>query len=118
MAKSSFLKRLQARWKLKSLAQVGRVLLVFALTGTSVLFLKPVLFSLTGLSEQTGWQYTVLYLLLVLPLYQVLLLAYGFLLGEFRFFWEFEKRMVRRMLGRRKEQTPPPKAQKKHSVDP
>jgi hypothetical protein len=33
----------------------------------------------------------------VLPAYQVLLLLYGFLLGQFAFFWAFEKRMFGRI---------------------
>jgi hypothetical protein len=41
---------------------------------------------------------SVLYYLLILPVYNVLLLAYGFLFGQFHFFWEFEKRFMRRIL--------------------
>lgn len=101
MNKPSFWDRLQQRWQLRSRWQLVRVLLVFALTGTSVLLLKPYLLDLTGLSTRTGWLDTVLYLIVILPVYQTLLLAYGFLLGEFAFFWEFEKKMLRRMLGKK-----------------
>jgi hypothetical protein len=46
----------------------------------------------------------VLYLLVIFPLYQVLLLVYGALFGQFRFFWKKEKQLLllfRRLLGRR-----------------
>lgn len=73
-------------------------MLAFACTGTTVLFIKEPLLGFLGISEKGGWVRTVLYLLAVLPLYNILLLAYGAVFGQFRFFWEFEKRTVRRML--------------------
>lgn len=33
----------------------------------------------------------------VMPAYQVLLLVYGALLGQFYFFWEKEKKLLRRL---------------------
>jgi hypothetical protein len=94
----SFLEKLQTRWKLKSLGQVVLVLIVFACTGTTVLYLKAPLFWLLGITEKTDavWR-TVIYLLAILPVYQVLLLMYGFIFGQFQFFWDFEKKMLKRM---------------------
>lgn len=93
-----FLQKLQDKWGLKSLLQVVLVLIVFACTGFTVLFLKKPLFALVGLERFSGsWLGTVLYLLLILPLYQIVLLFYGFLFGQFHFFWDFEKKMFRRM---------------------
>ena len=37
--------------------------------------------------------------LLVLPLYQIMLLIYGAIFGQFRFFWEKEKQLVKRIGG-------------------
>ncbi|MCH7404435.1 DUF6787 family protein [Belliella aquatica] len=100
----SFLEKLQTKWKLKSLWQVVIVLLVFALTGFTILFIKKPIFDLLGVNMESGgfWK-TILYLLLVLPLYQVVLLFWGFLLGQFDFFWEKEKQIFRRIFGRRKK---------------
>lgn len=94
-----FLARLQDKWKLKNMAQVILVLWVFACTGTTVLFIKEPIFNLLGVSMEKGglWK-TILYLLLVLPLYQIILLIYGFIFGQFRFFWEKEKQFFKRML--------------------
>jgi hypothetical protein len=93
-----FLSKLQAKWKLESLLQVVLVLLAFACTGTTVLLIKTPIFALLGVDmEEGGFWKTVLYLLLVLPLYQALLLAYGFVFGQFRFFWEKEKQFIKRM---------------------
>jgi hypothetical protein len=94
-----FLQRLQAKWQLKSLTQVLLVLLVFACTGTTILFIKNPILAFFGIErgEGQGLINTVAYLLLVLPLYQLLLLAYGFVFGQFRFFWEKEKQLVQRI---------------------
>lgn len=95
---SGFLNKLQAKWKLQSLWQVVWVLVAFACTGTTVLLIKESIFALLGINmEEGGFWKTVLYLLLVLPLYQVLLLVYGFIFGQFGFFWEKEKQFLKRM---------------------
>ena len=99
--KPGFLQRLQSKWQLKSLTQVLLVLLAFACTGTTILLIKNPLLAFFGI-ERGGGQgalNTLLYLLLVLPLYQILLLASGFIFGQFRFFWEKEKQLVKRIGG-------------------
>lgn len=101
-SKPGFLQRLQQRWKLKSIGQVLVVLLVFACTGFTVLFIKKPIFNFLGITDQKGFLKGLLYLLAILPMYQILLLLYGFIFGQFRFFWEFEKKMFRRMFGRKK----------------
>lgn len=91
----SWIDKLQSRWKLKSAWQVVLVLLVFACTGITVMFLKdPVIDFFTG-GEKSVW-FTVIYYLLILPIYNIILLIYGFIFGQFSFFWEFEKRMFKR----------------------
>lgn len=103
-SKPNFLQRLQAKWKLKSLLQVVLVLIVFALTGFTILFIKKPIFDFLGVSmERGGFWKTVLYLLLVLPLYQIILLMWGFVFGQFSFFWEKEKQFIRRIAGKRVE---------------
>ena len=100
--KPGFLHRLQTKWKLNSLLQVVLVLIVFALTGFTILFIKKPIFDFLGVSmERGGFWKTVLYLLLVLPLYQIILLMWGFVFGQFSFFWEKEKQFIRRIIGRK-----------------
>jgi hypothetical protein len=36
---------------------------------------------------------------LILPVYNVILLIYGAIFGQLRFFWEFEKRFFMRIVG-------------------
>jgi hypothetical protein len=92
----NWIERLKNRWKLKSAGQVVIVLLVFACTGFTILFIKkPLLHWLAGARGDTALA-SVLYYIFILPLYNVVLLAYGFLFGQFRFFWDFEKRFMER----------------------
>ena len=68
------LDKLQSRWKLKSAFQVVVVLVVFACTGFTVLFLKePVISFLVG-SEDQGTLFTVLYYIFIFPIYNIILL--------------------------------------------
>ena len=83
---------MQERWHLKSITQVVLVLIVFTLTGSSVVFLKPFVFKLFGIQEIVGMKGALLYILLVFPLYQILLMVYGTLLGQFDFFWKWQKK--------------------------
>ena len=97
--KPGFLQRLQSKWHLKSITQVLLVLLVFACTGTTILLIKNPILTFFGI-ERGGGQWlmnTIAYLLLVLPLYQIMLLIYGFIFGQFRFFWEKEMQLVQRI---------------------
>ncbi|MDV3307344.1 MAG: prolipoprotein diacylglyceryl transferase [Cyclobacteriaceae bacterium] len=98
MSRPGWIERLRTRWKLKSAGQVVVVLFVFACTGFTVVFLKgPVLRLLAG-EPPFSITTTILYYVLILPVYNIILLAYGFLFGQFRFFWEFEKRFVKRLI--------------------
>ena len=90
---SSFLKTLQERWHLHSVKQVLIILLVFACTGSSVILLKHSF----GISNQSPGNVRLIFYIAVLPIYNVLLLGYGFLFGQFKFFFEFEKRFFSRL---------------------
>jgi hypothetical protein len=95
-----FMERLRLVWGLNSLWEVGLILLVFALTGTTAVFVKVKLYDWLNLGEEMSIFGRILFFLCItLPTYQALLLMYGFLFGKFHFFWEKEKRMVRRIGG-------------------
>lgn len=102
---AGWLERLRTRWGLTSLLQVVVILIVFSVTGMSVVFLRKSLFAFLGFGEQTPlWIKSITYILFVFPAYQVLILAYGFLFGQFTFFWAKEKRMlqaIKRVIVRR-----------------
>lgn len=101
MKAPQWIERLKNKWNLQSIWQVIVVLIVFACTGFTVLFIKkPILQFLAG-SQGNSALASVLYYIFILPIYNVILLVYGFLFGQFDFFWEFEKRMFKRLLRKR-----------------
>lgn len=98
MATPAWLLKLKQRWNLQSVGQVIVVLIVFACTGMTVVKLKdPLLEFFAGDAADTVLA-SVIYYLLILPIYNVFLLAYGFLFGQFSFFWEFEKKSFNRLI--------------------
>ncbi len=77
------------------------VLVVFACTGFTILFVKNPILDFFGVERggERSFINTVFYLILVLPLYQIFLLIYGFIFGQFKFFWEKEKLIFKRIGG-------------------
>jgi hypothetical protein len=89
------LERLKKKWGITSNLQIILIMVVFSLAGMSIGFVRRPLFHVFGIEPTTPfWIKTLVYLASIFPIYQVLLLIYGTLLGQFRFFWEKEKKMV------------------------
>lgn len=94
----AILERLKSKWGLNSFWDVGLVLIVFALTGTTAVWVKVQLYAWLNLGEALRPAERVLFFLCItLPTYQALLLIYGFIFGKFSFFWEKEKKMFSRI---------------------
>lgn len=94
----NWIDKLKIRWKVESAFQVIIILIVFACTGTTVWYIKgPTLHYLFGAGQMPIWA-SVSYWILILPIYNLLLLFYGVIFGQFRFFWEFEKRFAKSLI--------------------
>jgi uncharacterized protein DUF6787 len=97
-------KFLDKRWKVDYKWRVIRIFLIFAVTGTlSVIITNPI-FNAIGLVKDNFSDvflgYTIYYtlkLIMTLPIYKILLVAFGWLFGEFAFFWNFAKKMLYRL---------------------
>ena len=95
--------RLAQRWGVKP-SRVLVILLVFACTGFTVMFLKrPLVSWASGTDADPPLLFSIVYYVLILPLYNLLLLGYGALFGQFNFFWSFEKRFFARLFGGRRK---------------
>ena len=98
-----WIEKLKKRWGVKNAWQVLVILLVFACTGFTILFLKKPIYWVLGFDTQTPtWQRLLAWIVLILPLYQVVLLMYGFIFGQFHFFWLFVNRLFGRLFFWRK----------------
>lgn len=86
-------KKLETRWILEYRWEMIRVFIIFAITGSSSVFVgKPVMALLNITRDSLNpAMYWILYIFVGLIFYQVLLVAFAWLLGQFQFFWNFEK---------------------------
>jgi hypothetical protein len=101
----NWLEKLKNRWGVHSIWQVLLILCVFACTGFTILFIKKPIYAVLGYTEQTAtWQVKLLtWIVLILPLYNIILLGYGFIFGQFRFFWMFVNKLFGRLFFWRKK---------------
>ena len=71
------------------------ILLTFSLSGLTVVWVRPLILDAILPPDAPTWVRWVAYALVIFPLYQAILLAYGAVLGQFPFFWQKEKAMGR-----------------------
>lgn len=92
------MENLKKRWGISSNFQFTIILIVFAITGSASAWLsKPFCDGLGIVKEDLGFWFTPVRLFLIFPIYQVLLVLIGFIFGQFKFFWTFEKKMLTRV---------------------
>lgn len=97
------LQRFKKKWKIKSNLQLIIILIVFSVTGSAALIVKKYVFELIGIDQETSLLLKIpLYIIIILPSYQILLLVVGALFGQFRFFYEFQKKSLSFMKCRNK----------------
>jgi hypothetical protein len=91
------MEKLKKRWGITSNFQLVVIFIVFAVTGSSSAYLSRPVLEWMGFTKDivSAWLYYPLYLILIIPIYQVLLLFFGFISGQFKFFWWFEKKMLK-----------------------
>jgi uncharacterized protein DUF6787 len=91
--------KLKVKWKVKNNFQFVMILLVFSITGSiAVRIAGPVLTYFNVHRESMNpYIFWPIRILIIFPIYQFMLLIVGTLLGQFPFFWEFQKKTVGRM---------------------
>jgi formyltetrahydrofolate-dependent phosphoribosylglycinamide formyltransferase len=89
--------RLQQKWKV-SATQFFLILCTFAVTGTLTAWISRQATGWLGWDSQTHWGLRWgLRLFILIFGYQFIILAVGFCFGQFRFFWNYEKKILRRL---------------------
>ena len=92
------MENLKKRWGITSNYQLTIIFIVFAITGSAAAWLSKPFCTWLGITKyDLGFWFTPVRLLLIFPIYQVLLVVIGFIFGQFKFFWAFEKKMLRSM---------------------
>lgn len=92
-------KPLEKKWDVSYRWELIAIFIVFAVTGSTAAKISAPLLSFLNLYPDTtnGWIYWPLRILIIFPIYQILLLIVGWIFGQFQFFLNFEKKMLRRM---------------------
>ena len=90
--------RLKEKWEIRSNLQLFLIVAVFSITGSATVVVKKYLFQLVHVPNHVNIYWLVpIYIITIIPIYQSLLIIIGTLMGQFRFFWNFEKKMLRRL---------------------
>ncbi len=86
-------------FKVQTNYQLFMVNLVFALTGTSSLVCADYILKILYVNPDTFGiaSYWTIRIILILPIYQVLLIFVGAIFGEFSYFWEMEKKTLKKL---------------------
>ena len=95
----SKLEHLKQKWGVKSNWDFIAICLVFSLAGSFIGFERRPVFAFLGITHATAlWIKVLVYIPLIVPLYQLNLLLFSLPLRQFPFFWEKEKRLGRFIL--------------------
>ena len=91
--------KLEKKWNVKYRWELISIFLVFAITGSSSVYVGRPIIKLMGINKENlpAFAYWVLYIIIGFIFYQILLVAIGWLFGQHKFFWNFEKKMIRRL---------------------
>jgi hypothetical protein len=91
--------KLKKRWNIDNNWQLILIFIVFAITGSTAAYLSKPVTNLIGLTKDSVslWLYWPIRILILFPIYQIMLVIIGALFGQFNFFWNFEKKMLKRI---------------------
>jgi hypothetical protein len=100
---AQMMRRFKEKWNIESNWQLALILIVFSLTGSAALVVRKLVFGWMGITPETAWWIKApLYIAVLFPAYQVLLLIVGTTFGQFRFFYAFQKKSMGFMCRKRK----------------
>ena len=92
------LNKLLKIFRVQSTYQLFIIFIVFGITGSlSVILGDPILIKFAGEGIAKKDYYWILRIILIFPLYQILLIVVGTLFGQFKYFWEIEKKILIRI---------------------
>ncbi len=98
------LQKLKTRWQIESNLQLILILVTFSVTGSLSVMVRRPIFEYLGIDADTSlWVKIPMSILIITPAYQILLIIVGSILGQFKFFWAFEKKMLSRFRFRKKK---------------
>ena len=93
------MRKIKEKWGITSDFQLVIILIVFSVTGSIAVWIAKPLLDFVGLDKTTlsPWVFWPIRISIIFPIYQVLIVIIGALFGQFKFFWNFEKKMLVRL---------------------
>ena len=93
------LRKLVKRFKADSIKHLILIFTIFALSGSgSLLISDPILVVLDLKNFVTFYPlYIFIRILIIIPIYQLMLIIIATIFGEFKYFWQFEKKFLQRL---------------------
>jgi hypothetical protein len=93
------MEKLKQRWGIDSNFQILIIILVFAINGSLAVYITNPVIDFIGLSKETTnpLLYWPVRILVIFIIYQITLVIVGTIFGQKKFFWNMEKKMLRRM---------------------
>ncbi len=89
------MKKLKERWGITSNFQIVVIIIVFAVTGSTSAYISgPLTEYLIGDVNINSFFKIIIRIIVLTPIYQVLLLFFGFIFFQFNFFFQFVKRFL------------------------
>ena len=85
------MEKLKKIFKVSSTYQLIVVFIVFGITGSLSLFISDYILTILELKN------LIISIFMVLITYQILLIIIGTIFGEFKYFWEMEKKILSRL---------------------
>jgi formyltetrahydrofolate-dependent phosphoribosylglycinamide formyltransferase len=90
-------KRMRKKWEV-SARQFWILFIVFGLTGTTTAILTRYITAWLGMDAASFWLWKLLLRIGILVFgYQAILLGYGALLGQWAFFWKYERKLLQKL---------------------
>lgn len=98
--------KLKNRWEIQSNLQLILILIAFSITGSLAAWVSKPFVEFLGINDSflPKWLFTIIRLIVIFPIYNLILIVVGTLLGQFHFFWAFEKKMFSRFIPKKKNQ--------------
>lgn len=92
-------KKLERKWVVDYKWEMIRIFTVFAITGTSSVFVSKPIMKVIGITKENlnVFVYWILYIIIGLIFYQIILITMAWVFGQYAFFRDFLKRLAKRI---------------------
>lgn len=93
------MQKLKQRWGIESNWALLAILIVFAINGSFAAWVAKPVAGFVGVDQESfsPWLYHAIRFLLIFPIYNLTLPLVGWLFGQHKFFWNFEKKFLSRL---------------------